>query len=173
VRCLANSLVVPGPDHLFTDERQAGCLRAFNVGVPFCGALRSPSKIEIRIAESSFENKNITELSESVSSDPEMNNDTNSLSDAVTNDEHVYTVHKICQTVTTESRGETEEKCYVRVLETVEGDVTVTINLDSLAQILANKTLSSASGKSRLLNGCVTAIAADVRRTRQDLYRAV
>jgi hypothetical protein len=166
-------LVVPGPDHLSTDERQAGCLRAFNVGVPFCGALRSPSKIEIRIAESSFENKNITELSESVSSDPEMNNDTNSLSDAVTNDEHVYTVHKICQTVTTESRGEAEEKRYVRVLETVEGDVTVTINLDSLAQILANKTLSSASGKSRLLNGCVTAIAADVRRTRQDLYRAV
>ena len=75
-----------------------------------------PSKIKIRIADSSFENKNITELSESVSSDPEMNNDTNSLSDAVTNDEHVYTVHKICQTVTTESRGETEEKCYVRVL---------------------------------------------------------
>jgi hypothetical protein len=148
-------LVVPGPDHLFTDERQAGCLRAFNVGVPFCGALRSPPQIEIRIAESSFENKNITELSESVSSDPEMNNDTNSLSDAVTNDEHVYTVHKICQTVTTESRGETEEKCYVRVLETVEGDVTVTINLDSLAHGEQNAFFRS--GKSRLLNDASSA----------------
>ena len=46
VRCLANSLVVPGPDHLFTDERQAGCLWAFNVGVPFCGTLRSLLKLK-------------------------------------------------------------------------------------------------------------------------------
>jgi hypothetical protein len=103
-----------------------------------------------------------------------MSDHTNSLAGDVTNDEHVYTVHRTCQSVTTESRDEGDEKKrFVRVLEIVEGDVTVTINLDSLGQILAIKTLCSASGRSRVLNGSITAVAANVRRTRQDLYRAV
>ena len=102
-----------------------------------------------------------------------MNHDTNSSAGGVGNDEYAFTVHKTSQTVTTECRGEGEKKTYVRFLEIAEGDVTVTINLDSLAQIVASKTLSSTSGKCRLLNGCVTAVAANVTRTRQDLYRAV
>jgi hypothetical protein len=103
-----------------------------------------------------------------------MNDNTNSLEGGVTNDEHVYTVHKTWQSVTTESRDDAgERKRFVRVLEIVEGDVTVTINLDSLGEFLASKTLGSASGKSRLLSGCITATATNVHRTRQDLYRAV
>jgi hypothetical protein len=102
-----------------------------------------------------------------------MNNDTNSPAAGVGNDEYAFTVHKTSQTVMTECRGEGEKKTYVRFLEIAEGDVTVTINLDSLAQIVASKTLCSTSGKCRLLNGCITAVAANVTRTRQNLYRAV
>jgi hypothetical protein len=72
-----------------------------------------------------------------------MNNDTNFSARGVGNDEYAFTVHKTSQTVMTECRGEGEEKTYVRFLEIAEGDVTVTINLDSLAQIVASKTLCS------------------------------
>ena len=98
-----------------------------------------------------------------------MHNDPNSLVASVTNDEYAYTVRKTHRAVVTESRGEGELKTWVRVLEIAEGDVTVTIDLDSLAEILASKALCSAGGKSRALNGCVTATAANVQRKQEEL----
>jgi hypothetical protein len=143
VRCLANSLVVPDPDHLF-------------IGVP--SACVYDRSLVSKNIEPPYSGDKIC-----------MNNDTNSSAGGVGNDEYAFTVHKTSQTVTTECRGEGEKKTYVRFLEIAEGDVTVTINLDSLAQIVASKTLCSTSGKCRLLNGCITAVAANVTRTRQDL----
>jgi hypothetical protein len=86
---------------------------------------------------------------------------------------YVYTVTKTSQIVKTESREEGEKKRFVRVLEIGEGQVTITINLDSLAEILASKVPCSASGKSRsstdaLLQPRSTSAAPD-----KHLYRAV
>jgi hypothetical protein len=80
-----------------------------------------------------------------------------------------YTFHKTYTTLVTEPRGQDEQRKWVRVFHTVTGDVTITIDLDSLAELMARKALLSSGGKSRTLNGVVRATTHNVQRKQEDL----
>ena len=83
--------------------------------------------------------------------------------------EYLYTVHKKYATVITESREIEGRPTWIRVLHTAQGEVSVKIDLDGVAELLARKALLSSGGKAQILNGCITAATHNVIRAQEQL----
>jgi hypothetical protein len=96
-------------------------------------------------------------------------NPTNTGQQHADKDQYSYSVHKTYTTVITKARTQSGHTKWARVAQTTSGDVTVTIDLDSLAEQLARKALSSSEGKSRALNGAVRASTKNRQTKEQDL----